>query len=165
MKTLCLIRHAKSSWHDPAMDDKQRPLDERGELDAKVLGDFLKAKKLTPDIILCSPAIRTAVTAEIVARELGLKADQVIANEEIYEAGVETLLAVIQQLPKKYSTVFLVGHNPGLTWLANYLADDHMINLPTCGTYCVTFDTSDWKEITMVEGKTLFIDTPQQHGD
>lgn len=163
MKRLCLIRHAKSSWNHPSVEDHERPLDERGEEDAKAMGEILTENKVKPDYILASPAKRASDTATLIAESIGFAKDQIITDENLYEAGVEDLLAIIQSLDNKHKSVLLVGHNPGLTYLANYLADDHVVNLPTCGAYCVDFDTNDWSEITVVDGKTVFVDSPKQH--
>jgi len=165
VKKLCLIRHAKSSWDNPAIEDHERPLDPRGEADAALMGGFLAKKQLKPDIILASNATRAVDTARIIAEQVGVGSDKIDSEEQIYDAGVEDLLAMIQDLPSDYQTVFLVGHNPGLTWLANYLAEDHLINLPTCGAYCVAFDTDSWANIKTVEGKTLFFESPKQHSE
>lgn len=161
MKTLCLIRHAKSSWSNPTMPDTDRPLDNRGVEDAESIALILQEKSFQPDCVLASPAVRATKTAEIIMAKLQLDKKLLSIDKHIYDAAVEDLLAVIQGLDKKIQSVLLVGHNPGLTWLANYLADDHVVNLPTCGTYCVNFDAKGWQDITTVEGKTLFVAQPK----
>lgn len=165
MRKLCLIRHAKSSWDNASMQDHDRPLDARGESDAIKMGDILLEKNLHPDAILTSDALRALATAQLIAKQLSFPEDKITQDPAIYDAGVEDLLAILQKLPAKYAMVILVGHNPGLTWLANYLADDHLINLPTCGVYCVGFEAENWSDITTSEYKTLFVDNPKQHSD
>lgn len=125
------------------------------------MAESIKAHKVKPAVILTSPAKRALDTAMIIAKTLGVDDQRLIVDDRIYEAGVEELLAIIQAMDNHYQTVIVIGHNPGLTLLANYLADDHVINLPTCGTYCVDFDTDDWANITKIEGKTLFVDSPK----
>lgn len=161
MKTLCLVRHAKSSWLDPKVEDKDRPIDPRGEADAKLLAQFLLNHHIKPDILLVSPALRTQMTAQVLIQDMQIPPAHLQTIDEIYEAGVESLLHIIQQVPNSVNSILLVGHNPGLTWLANYLADDHQISLPTCGAYGVSFDTNDWQEITLIEGKTIFVEIPK----
>ncbi|CAN5293783.1 histidine phosphatase family protein [soil metagenome] len=163
MKTLCLIRHAKSSWNHPEINDIDRPLELRGEEDAVVVGKWLYEQTFKPDIILSSPANRAINTAKILAAQLHYDTESIIIEPSVYEASVEDLLAVIKNVDDKYSTLLLVGHNPGLTWLANYLAEDHMINLHTCGVYCITFETSTWQDITDADSKHVFSDEPKQH--
>lgn len=165
MRKLCLIRHAKSSWDNASIQDHDRPLDARGESDAIRMGEILLEKSFHPDLILTSDALRTLTTAQLIAKQLAVPEEKIIQEPAIYDAGVEDLLAILQKLPAKYATIILVGHNPGLTWLANYLADDHLINLPTCGVYCVAFEAENWNDITTAEYKTLFIDSPKQHPD
>ena len=165
MKTICLIRHAKSSWQNHVEQDKDRPLDPRGVEDATQLGQYLKKKALQADTIISSDATRALTTAQTVAQAMGLKENKILVEPKVYEAGVEALLKVIQSLPNQLNTVILVGHNPGLSWLANYLADDHQVNLPTCGTYCISFETSDWADIMLVEGNVLFSDGPKHNAD
>lgn len=163
MKTLCLIRHAKSSWNHPEISDFDRPLELRGEEDAAIVGKWLHKQTFKPDIILSSPANRAINTTKILATQLNYDTDKIITEPSIYEASVEDLLAVIKDVDNKYNTLLLVGHNPGLTWLANYLAEDHMVNLHTCGVYCITFETNKWAEITEADSKHVFSDEPKQH--
>jgi phosphohistidine phosphatase len=163
MKTLCLIRHAKSSWNHPEIDDFDRPLEPRGETDAAVVGKWLYEKKFIPDQILSSPANRAISTAKILADELHYPIEDIITESSLYEASVEDLLAAIKQVDNKYSTLLVVAHNPGLTWLANYLAEDHLINLHTCGVYCITFETDQWEEITEADSQHVFSDEPSKH--
>jgi phosphohistidine phosphatase len=160
-----LIRHAKSTWDKVGVQDHDRPLDARGESDAIAVGEFLAGQGIHPDLILTSDALRAYATAELIAKQLSVPEEKIVKEVGVYDAGVEDLLAILQKLPIKYNTVILVGHNPGLTWLANYLADDHLINLPTCGVYCVAFEADDWSDITTSEYKTLFVNSPQQQSE
>jgi phosphohistidine phosphatase len=159
MKKLCLIRHAKTTW-SAGVDDYHRPLEERGENDAQELGKILLEHQLKPDLILASSAKRALDTATLIAKEVHYPDGKVITNEGLYKAGVEDLLQIVQGINNKYVTIYLVGHNPGLTLLANYLAEDHSVNLPTCGVYCVEFATEHWHDIAEVEGKTILVETP-----
>ena len=164
MKTLCLIRHAKSSWTDPKMDDKDRPIDPRGETDAAHLAEFLLSHDINPDLVLVSPAKRTQMTSQILAKNMHIADKKLKTIDTVYQAAVEDLLHLIQQTDDHVNSLIIIGHNPGLSWLANYLADAHHINLPTCGAYAATFDTDKWQEVTIVEGKTIFVELPK-HDD
>ncbi|MGE3919675.1 MAG: histidine phosphatase family protein [Gammaproteobacteria bacterium] len=165
MKTICLIRHAKSSWQNHVEQDKDRPLDPRGVEDAIHLGAYLKEQTFQPDAIISSDATRALTTSQYIAQAMGLDDNKVVIESKIYEAGVEALLKVIQGLSNDFDSVILVGHNPGLSWLANYLADGHQVNLPTCGSYCITFETNNWADIMLVEGNVIFSDSPKHNND
>lgn len=156
MKTLCLIRHAKTSWENPTGADFDRPLDERGLLDANALSEFLQNKGLVPELILASPAVRTRHTAEIIANNLTINREKIQFHKQIYGAGVEDLLGVLMELPNEINTVFLVAHNPAVTMLASYLGEHHVASLQTAGACGLQLETDDWKEITTAEAKTLF---------
>jgi phosphohistidine phosphatase len=163
MITLCLIRHAKANWNHPSAQDIERLLTNEGENEAINMGKDLQAKGLVPNLIISSPAKRAQKTAELIAQNVNYPVDKIDVRPELYEASVEELLHCLENLHDHHKTVFLIGHNPAITMLANYLADDHMINLPTCGVYCIDFITDEWNQITIAEGKTRFIDAPKDH--
>ena len=162
MKRLYLIRHAKSSWDDHALSDFERPLNERGQTDAPVMGKRLKQANVQPDCILASPAQRALQTAQILAAELDFPKERIITAKGIYEAGVSDLLKVIRSIEDAFQHVLLIGHNPGMTDLANYLTDARLDNLPTCGVVCADFDVSSWKEVAAGQGTFVFFDCPKQ---
>lgn len=165
MKQLCIIRHAKSSWIDPALNDMDRQLEEVGKINAALTGGILKQKGVNPDAIYASSATRAYDTAYFIAETLEFSPQNIIVDPAIYEAQVDVLLSIIQNIPQEYHSIILVGHNPGLTLLANYLADEHMQSLPTCGVCCFEFSTNDWSEITIVESKTLFVTSPHKSAE
>jgi phosphohistidine phosphatase len=133
MKQLILIRHAKSSWAEPDQKDFERPLNTRGEHDAPRMGRALAEHGIRPDKILASPARRAISTARILAQESGFKAKHIEEIPAIYEASPDTLLQLIRQQQDDAGSIALVGHNPGLTMLANRLGDRFIDNIPTCG--------------------------------
>src|SRR5215510_11215253 len=112
MKTLLLLRHGKSSRDDPALDDFDRPLNERGVGDAKLSGKYARRQKVKPDLVLSSPATRARDTAELFIAAAGLK-NTLAYDERIYEASARSLLQVISEFDDSYESVLLVGHNPG----------------------------------------------------
>lgn len=160
-KTLTLIRHAKSSWKDAACDDFDRPLNKRGEGDAPAMGRLLLELGLQPDHWLASPARRARRTAEEMAKAFALPPEAIHWEKEIYEAGSATLLALVRGLPPQCQDVFLIGHNPGFTILANQLGDRPLENLPTCGVYRLLFPVSSWQEIGPGGGRCVFLVTPR----
>src|SRR5271157_4582531 len=114
MKTLFLIRHAKSSWDDTALPDKDRPLGDRGRRDAPKMGKRLAKRDVKPDLILSSPARRALKTAEIIAKKLDYKLGRILVVDCMYPGGADSLLRVINELDDGLQCVMLFGHNPGL---------------------------------------------------
>jgi len=117
MATLYLLRHAKSSWDDPTLPDKERPLAPRGRRDAKLLADHLRRERIAPELVLCSPAVRTRQTLELV-RPPG----RIAFLDALYGASCDELLERLRSLPDTVASVMLIGHNPGLQELALELA-------------------------------------------
>lgn len=163
MKTLYLIRHAKSSWSDPGVDDFERTLSSRGQKDAPVMGKILKNNLVKPDCIIASPARRTQETAEIIAEKIDFPLDRIISDVNIYEASTYDLLDIITKLDDKYSCVFLIGHNPALTILANLLTDTQIDNIPTTGVFVIGFDFSHWRKVTEKSGTFILFDYPKNY--
>lgn len=160
MKRLLLVRHAKSSWEDFSQPDHNRPLNKRGLSDAPVMGQRLLQKQIIPELIVSSTAYRAEATAKILATELQLL-DKIIANTNIYEAGLGNLMEVIYGLDNDFDQVMLVGHNPGFTMLVNYLQDDrHIDNMQTCATALLSFDVDHWSAVKL--GKLLDYDYPKK---
>ena len=161
MKRLVVVRHAKSSWKDPGLRDFDRPLSKRGKSDAPEMGRRLARRSLIPDRLLSSPAKRAIRTAEIIAGAIGFPAGRITRMDRLYGAGVADLLGILQRLDDAEQTVFLVGHNPGLTDLVNSICSAFLDNLPTCGLFCVDFEISSWKEIGRCRGRCVFMDFPK----
>lgn len=163
MKTLFLIRHAKSSWDDPSLDDFDRPLNARGKKNAPFMGKVLKKKKVKPDLIVSSPAVRAYKTAVAMAKELDYPKDKIIPEPLIYEASVRTLLKVVCAFPDTCSTIFLFGHNPGLTDFANYLTGARIANVPTTGMVEINFPVDTWKMVSSDLGELMNFDFPKNY--
>lgn len=147
MRTLYLIRHAKSSWDNPALRDFQRPLNERGQQDAPRMARFLKENGGTPDLIVSSPARRALTTAQFFAAEFGLDAARFQQNEHIYEAAPTEILRIVSALPNDAYTVLLFGHNPTFTDVANRFTEDFIPNVPTCGIVRIESSAPTWAEL------------------
>jgi phosphohistidine phosphatase len=141
MKTLFLVRHAKSSWDNTALPDKDRPLADRGKRDAPKMGRRLLKRDVKPDLILSSPATRTLSTAELIAKKLDYKRKNIAVHDCLYPGGVDDLLNVIHKLDDKLERVMLFGHNPGLTELAHRLSSE-ITHVPTCAVAAFTFDAA-----------------------
>ena len=156
------MRHAKSSWDDPDLSDFDRPLNHRGKEDAPKMGERLADMGIHPDLIVASPAKRARKTAKIVAEKLGYDGDGIVWEDRIYEASPQTLLYLVCQLPADAKRVMIVGHNPGLTMLANILGDIAIDNIPTAGVVGIAFDTKKWDEACRMKGHTLFFEYPKK---
>ncbi len=161
MKTLYLVRHAKSSWKFPELDDFERPLNKRGKRDAPAMGHFLKDKDIMPDIIISSPAVRASMTTRIISDILSYPLSRVKYSDKIYEADTASLLKVVSGVDNKYNSTMLVGHNPGMTYFANMLASARIDNIPTCGIICTELDISSWQEILENCGTFKFFKFPK----
>ncbi|MGI9106447.1 MAG: SixA phosphatase family protein [Pyrinomonadaceae bacterium] len=150
MKTLLLLRHAKSSWKEPDMRDFDRPLNERGRKAAPLIGAYLREQKLTPDLVLSSPAERARQTAALVIESAELNAE-LRYDERIYEASVEQLLEVVAQTGDGAGTLLLVGHNPGMEELIQRLtgASERM---RTATLARIDLDTDAWSKVRAAEG-------------
>lgn len=161
MKRLVLIRHAKSSWKHSELADFDRPLNQRGRQDAPMMGERLLKRALHPDVIVCSPALRARQTAEAIAGRLALPVQQLLFRPEIYEAEPDSLLDLIRDFDQGWQTVFLVGHNPGLTELGNLLTGDQIDNLPTCALLVIDFEVSNWRLLAPGAGTLFLYDYPK----
>lgn len=161
VKTLYLVRHAKSSWDNPTLDDFERPLNKRGERDAPRMAKRLKEKRVVLDLLLCSPAERTLSTARHFAKVLAVPDSLLTTDKKLYHASSETLLTIIRQLKNSANKVMVVGHNPGLTDFANSLLHEHIVNIPTSGMVACTIAVQRWGEVEPGLGKMQFYDYPK----
>ena len=162
MKTLILLRHAKSSWKHPELSDLERPLNKRGRRDAPRIGAWLNEKIQSPELVLCSPSVRTIATISKVGHAMGLAGKDYHTEDRLYHAGPEILEQIVHSCPEEKNSLLLVGHNPGLTEFANQLCPDHAVdNIPTCGLYAIRFSCSSWKEINAKNAEFLFFQYPK----
>lgn len=162
MRTLTLIRHAKSNWNDDAVSDFNRPLNECGRAAAPAMGQRLRELGVSFDLIVSSPALRAITTAQVLAESLGYPRDIVVKNIRLYAADRTVLLDVVQQLPDNTPGVALVGHNPGLTEFCNYLCGEHIDNLPTCAVARIVFDIDAWQAVYRDGGRLTLYEYPRK---
>ena len=142
MKTLLILRHAKSSWKDSSLADHDRPLNKRGKQDALRMGKFLWEQELVPDRIISSTAKRARKTAKAVAKA-NRREDKVELTQELYHAGPGSYLAVLQNVPDDDHRVMVVGHNPGMEALVTHWSIDR----PTAALAHVGLSIDQWKEL------------------
>ncbi len=162
MKTLYLVRHAKSSWKQPELTDYERPLNNRGINDAPLMGKILSGKGITPDLIISSPAKRAAVTAKIISSAIGYPEKNIEFNNNIYDATGGELLKIISQTDNNYNSIMIFAHNPGLTILQNNLSDRFIDNIPTCGVVALQLGNS-WNKAEINSAKFIFFEYPKKY--
>jgi len=162
VKDLILVRHAKSSWRDPSLDDHNRPLNKRGKRDAPEMGDRLARRGYDSDLLISSSAVRALETARTIAEKLDYPRSRIRVEKLLYLAGVDVLLEVICGVDAPVQTLMLFGHNPGFTDLSNLLGPRDIFNMPTCGVLHLRFDTATWNEIGQVTGEEVLYDFPKR---
>jgi phosphohistidine phosphatase len=161
MKTVYIVRHAKSSWEQIDLPDEKRPLMEKGRKRTERVLDFIHRKKLKIDLVICSHAVRAHETAKILAGGISYPLDSIKIEPQVYHGNSNSILDVFYGLPSTCNSVLLVGHNPTLTDLANNFLDVPIENLPTSGVVSISFDTDKWEEISLARRKTNFVLFPK----
>jgi phosphohistidine phosphatase len=161
MKTLYLVRHAKSSWDESELKDEDRPLADRGERDAPEMGRRLAKGGARIDLILSSPAERARATAMIIAKKLGYKRKHIVVDERLYPGRADELLLVIRSLNDKLERVMLFGHNPALLELAHHLSRE-ITRMPTCAVATLEFDAESWAAVGARTLERTALDYPKK---
>ncbi|MFZ4739579.1 MAG: SixA phosphatase family protein [Bacteroidales bacterium] len=147
MKFLYFIRHGKSSWDFTQLTDEERPLIEKGIKRTKKIGNYLNKENIKADLIISSHANRAFNTAQIIAKKINYPQDKIIIDKKIYDLGIDNLFNTIFGISDEYNSVFIFGHNPTFTNIANYFLDEKIDNLPTSGLVCIEFETDKWNKI------------------
>lgn len=159
MKTLFIMRHAKSSWDDPNQSDFERPLNERGLKTAPLMGEIMSKNNFTPEIIVSSPAMRAGQTAELVKKSAAFDAE-IKFDERIYEASPQRLLEVISDFENDFDSAMIVGHNPGFESLVRILTGK-IEPMPTAALAIVDLEIDAWREIGFETGSLRKIIRPK----
>lgn len=161
MKTLLLVRHAKSSWDQPGLSDFDRPLNDRGKKDAPEMAKRLKEKGLEIELFVSSPARRARKTAKYFASEFNVSKEDIVLVEDLYLATAEAFVKTVTGLPDKADVVAVFSHNPGITEFASSLTNVRIDDMPTCAVFAVTADTGKWAHFPAAEKNFLFFDYPK----
>jgi phosphohistidine phosphatase len=161
MKTLYLMRHAKSSWDFDDLTDKERPLNNRGREDAPLMGQALAKRSIQLDLLVSSPAVRAMSTAALVAHEVNYPPNQIDVVERLYRAEVLDMLDIVRGLPDPANSVLLVGHNNTITDFANLLSPNQLNELPTAAIVCLKFSCDHWAEVDRSNAEFYFYDYPK----
>lgn len=163
MKTLVLVRHAKSSWNDPTLNDLDRPLNNRGKHDAPFMAELFAARAISIDLIICSPAKRARKTAKKFCKQLDYAWTDVVIDKRIYEAPASAILKVIAKIDDEVAAAMVFGHNPGFTDVANQFSPEPVDNVPTGGIVTMTFDTRYWRQVPELSPTAFDFDYPKRH--
>jgi len=147
MKTLILMRHAKSDWGDFSARDYDRELNARGKRDAPLMGQRLAERDIQPDAFTVSTACRAKTTASLMACALGFSSADIQWIDELYLASPATMKSVIRQTADDVQTLALLAHNPGVTELVNQLTNADIDNVPTCGVLTLSLPVDHWSEL------------------
>lgn len=161
MKTLLLIRHAKSSWNDQKQPDFERTLTDSGKSDAKIMAGRIKEGSIQLNFFVSSPAIRAITTAKIFMKELEANENYLLPKALLYEATVQDFYRVIESLEEKENEVAVFAHNPGITDFINSLECFPVYNMPMCAVYALKVKTNNWSEFRYSEKEFLFFDYPE----
>jgi phosphohistidine phosphatase len=160
IKDLYLLRHARAEEKIPEQQDIERILNSKGLQNATRMGMNFSQKKIQFDLILTSPAVRALATASLIAEQIKYDTGRIHENPEIYEASVRTLLRAVNQLKEEFSSVLLVGHNPAISYLSEYITKAEIGDMTTCGVSHIQFKKSTWEEISEGTGQLISYEYP-----
>ena len=161
MKQLILVRHAKSDWGNPGLNDIDRPLNERGKKDAPVMAKRLLDKNIKIDAFIASPAKRAAKTAKYFAETYNKKKDDIIFKEKLYLAEPAAFYAIVANTDNKLNSIAIFSHNFGITDFANMLTDVRVDNMPTCAVFAIKANCNSWAEFKEAKKEFWFFDYPK----
>ena len=162
MKLLLLVRHAKSSWKDPGLADRERPLNQRGKKDAPGMGKRLARDYPMPELMVSSPAARALGTAKALAKAIGYPRSRIRVEKRLYGADLTEFVQVIRELDDDADRALVVGHNPALTEVATLLSQHPFDNVPTCGVVALEFETDTWDDVGRTKARVLAFDYPKK---
>jgi phosphohistidine phosphatase len=160
VKTLLLMRHGKSSWSDPSLEDFDRPLKKRGIRAAGLVGAELRNRGMAPDLIWSSAARRALDTARLTAKAVGY-AGEIRSDERLYFSGVEEQIGIIEELDDRYGVVMVFGHNPDMEALVAELTGEH-VQMPTAALAQIEFAIDSWKDLRQLQGTLVSTILPRE---
>lgn len=162
MKTLYIVRHAKSSWVDMSLPDFERPLNDRGKRDAPEMAARLLKKKVTIDVFISSTAKRALKTCKLFCEGFKRNEEDIIRLDELYHASTETFYKVIQSIDDRIDSAAIFSHNPGITDFVNDIQGEvNLDNMPTCAVFAICSPIKNWKDFSSNENSFLFLDYPK----
>lgn len=161
MKSVLLIRHAKSDWGNPGLADFDRPLNERGNRDVLLMSEHLFQKKINIDCFIASPAKRAAKTAKVFAGKYNKTEEDIIFKKELYLPMPAVFLSVLSGINEQINDVALFSHNNGITDFANSLTNAKIDNIPTCGIFAIKAKCENWQDFLQAEKEFWFFVSPK----
>jgi len=162
-RTLVMIRHAKSSWANPLQSDFERPLNDRGETDAPMMGERLKKLQVIPDLVIASTAKRAKQTAKKIAEVVGYDVNAIQWVDKLYHCIPSVFEEVLQDIGDDIKTVFIVAHNPGISSFVNELSPSFSIDhMPTCGIVAARMDTEHWSDFQLTDRNVFLFEYPKK---
>lgn len=162
MKTLYIVRHAKSSWESPDSDDLSRPIIENGIKKTRKVIDFLLKENVKVDMIVSSHAKRALETAYLFAKAFNFLPSDIVVHDNIYESDEEGIMNEVYALPNDKDNVMIIGHNPTFTQFANLFLDKKIDFLPTSSVVSISFDTGQWEKIESSTKSVNFVAFPKK---
>jgi len=163
MKTIFFNRHAKSDWSDSGLSDFDRPLNKRGLRDAPKMGKRLKDRNESIDLFVSSPANRAINTARLIAAEGDYPLEDIKEVQRLYLPSTRDFLNTISEMKESCGSIILFAHNPGITEVVEYLTNETIGNMPTCGIAKIEFaEAESWKEISGATGRMIYFDYPKK---
>ena len=160
-KTLTAVRHAKSSWSDPLLEDLKRPLNSRGKRAAPAMGRYLHDAGQHPDLMISSPAKRARKTAVLMAREFGYQESRILIDERLYFEGSSAILQMVQEQESSYENIYVFSHEPVISEFCELMCGLHVLKYPTAAACSMTFQTDSWQTIQPGQGQQLFFVKPK----
>ncbi|MBC34507.1 MAG: hypothetical protein CL663_00475 [Bacteroidetes bacterium] len=161
MKTLYIVRHAKSAWDDPSLSDHDRPLMNKGVRKTGKISDFLIDQDVKVDQMISSSAVRAYETARLIADALEYPLDNIKKESDLYHADVDQILSVVFGVNDDVNSLMIFGHNPTFTSFANQFLEHKVDWMPTSAIVSVSFETDKWEEIVMAKRRTNFVIFPK----
>ena len=162
MKTLYIVRHAKSTWRYKSFSDFERPLRKKGVEDLRLMTQALKEKNIRPDILLTSPAVRAVQTAVLLSQGLEMSPESIAIKNVLYPGTSEQYLDCILELPQEFQAALIVGHHPAVTDIINLFLGEELLHAATSSVHAVQWgDAKSWKKCITVPGQLLFAIKPK----
>lgn len=160
-KNLLLLRHAEAQAYAVGKTDHERPLTPHGLQQTQTMSQQMNELGFMPDLIHSSNAQRTTTTAEIFAQKLNYPAKNIIFDASLYETTIEVMLWVINKIPPQHNHVLMIGHNPTISYLVEYLTDQTIAGMPTCGLASIVFEVAEWSHVSAGTGVLGWLKQPQ----
>jgi phosphohistidine phosphatase len=161
MKSLLLIRHAKSSWESNVLNDFDRPLNERGKKEAPEMAKSLIKKDIIIDCFVSSPARRAKKTAKLFVRGYEKDENEILFIPDLYHASVQTFIKVVSEMNDNYEIIAIFSHNPGITEFVNILTEVQIDNMPTCAIFAVKAEINSWSGFADAKKDFWFFNYPK----